>query len=148
MQLFSFSHTTFSDKQLAGHIISVNALEFIGTYEMYVNGETFISAINIFTDYQKLGIGFHAFKFCYDTLSETNDLKYFIASWSKDKEYSHLTNGSSVNLTRYFELIEDGIDKEIALWQTPTGKWLKKLGFDKASISESNREFVKATFFR
>lgn len=148
MRKYSFSHTAYSTQQLTGQIINTDSAEVIGTYEMYVKDDTFIAAINIFPDYQKSGIGFDTFKYCFDILNETNDLKIFLASWNLDNEYSHLPNGSSVNLTKYFEAIDNGADNETALWQTPTGKWLKEIGFNKVNLTKSSREAVKATFFK
>lgn len=146
MQNLTLSHTTYSDQQICGDILMTNSHEHIGTYEFYVKEESFVAAINIFLEFQNKGVGFFVFKSCFEMLNKTNCLKYFIASWSFDKEYSHLPYQQSINLTAFQNSISSGMDENKALWETPTGKWLKKIGFTSATVTRRDNENVKAIF--
>lgn len=146
MQNVTLLHSNFSETQLSGEIFLLNSHEQVGTYEFYVKDESFVAAINIFPEFQNKGIGFYVFKSCFEELNKSNTLNYFIASWSFDKEYSHLPHQQSVNLTAFQNSINTGMDEDKALWETPSGKWLKRIGFTTASLTQRDNEGVKAVF--
>lgn len=148
MEQYSFVNSSHSDLHVNGQIVLSKTLEPLGTYEMDVIFEVFTAAINIHPNYQRGGIGFDAFKYCFDLLHKSNDLTKFRACWSTHQEYSHLPSGGSVNLTTYSYLVNAGFNNIAALWQTPTGKWLSRLGFDAVSLEESSRNSVKALFYK
>ena len=146
MQNLTLSHSTSSDTQISGEIFLTNSQEIVGTYEFYVKDESFIAAINIFPEFQKKGIGFFVFKSCFDELNKCNSLKYFTASWSVGKEYYHLPNQQSINLTEFLNHVNKGTEESKALWKTPSGKWLKKIGFTKATVTQRDSENIRAIF--
>jgi hypothetical protein len=146
MKNYILSDSKNLEQEITGLIFLENDSNLIGSYEMFAKDDRFLAAINVYPDYQGLGIGFYAFKHCYDELSKANNLKVFNASWSKHSEYSHLPNSSSINLTVFLNEIDSGVDKETALWKTPTGKWMKKLGFIYGQICDMNKEQVNVVF--
>lgn len=146
MRDFILSHSISSDNQICGQILLTVSNEPIGTYEFYAKEENFNAAINIFPYFQNKGIGYFVFKSCFEELNKNFNLKYFNSSWSYDEEYSHLPNRQSTNLKEFLKAVNEGMNENKALWKTPTGKWLEKIGFRKARVISRNSENIKAMF--
>lgn len=146
MQNIILNHTVFAKNQIHGHVTIKGVNEVIGTYEFYTKKDNLLASINIYSDFRKKGIGFFIFHSCFKVLNNENNLQHFIASWSQDNEYLHLPNQQSTNLTVFLNSLEKGLTEDLALWSTPTGKWLKKIGFTKAQVLQISPESVDALF--
>lgn len=111
----------------------------IGSAEGYVNKGALISVINIFPEYQEKGVGFEVFQ---KILNEVEKIQKIRGVWCVSDEYSYCKNGMSTNLFEFLKNRETHSDIESA-FLTPTGKWMKKLGFIHANIiSVSNEEVI------
>lgn len=103
--------------------------ETVGFFEM--SGNTLKIELNIPTHLQNSGIGSRIFKTAVD------EVDTFSALWVKSPIYAETTaNGVSKNLATYKELIEEGLTKTEAAWQTWTGKQAAKNGFTKVTVEE------------
>jgi len=120
----------------------------IGSIEGYIGNNTLTSVIHIDKAYQKQGIGFIAFEKIYNTLNQNNNIQQIAGSWCKDEEFSYCDDGMSSNLKIFLENSNLGLSDTQSAFNTPTGKWAKKLGFNKCRIDRKTNDSVHVSFFK
>ena len=127
-------------------ILNVDEIE-IGSVEGWVNDEGGLtSVVMVNQDYQGNKIGFDSFIKVFEELNSKITIKYFRASWNSGDEYSCFENGISTNLLIFQKCMESK-NKNSCVFETPTGKWMKKIGFNNFEINFSSRDQVEVTFF-
>jgi hypothetical protein len=105
----------------------------IGTIEAGNTKGIFISSIDVFANFQNQGYGFEAFKKIFNEMNAVETIHTIRASWHESPLFSHVTNGMSTNLTIYLQSLQTK-NKIDSAFSTPTGKWVKKLGFRNCQI--------------
>jgi len=120
--------------------------ENIGYIEGYLNkyGEL-ITVVKIFSN-QKEGIGYNAFEKMYKELNEILPIKVIKGCWSSGGEFETCENGMSTNLKMFLLCYENGNSIEESAFNTPTGKWAKKLGYSKIKVNLISKEEVLIDF--
>lgn len=109
--------------------------EFVGNiYGCVGTKGEFVSDVKIWPKYQHQGLGYLSFKQVFDELNSKVLISSIIGSWHKDREFSDFEDGMSSNLLVYLKCCANGDDKINCAFNTPTGKWAKKLGFNTCSI--------------
>ncbi|MNK86851.1 hypothetical protein D3C87_1067730 [compost metagenome] len=119
----------------------------IGTAEGSGNkyGE-FVSIIKIFNpEFYNKGLGFQFFKKVFDFINIYHPISLIKGSWHEGEEFKDFKNGMSSNLLIFRENLERMSPIESAIL-TPTGKWAKKIGFNKCDII-NNRETEVIVYF-
>ncbi|PSR53266.1 hypothetical protein AHMF7605_06840 [Adhaeribacter arboris] len=127
----------------------LNGEEQIGYVEGHLNnyGEL-VPVVQIYSGYQRLGLGFEAFKKVFDELNELSPITKILGSWHKGREFAHCKDGMSSNLRIFLNCrSQHNSDSECAL-QTPTGKWAAKLGFNKCKVLSISSDEVNVEFFK
>lgn len=142
-----YGEASRSENSLSYYILNEDTKQ-IGTVEGYATNDGLIAVLHIDNEYQGKGIGYAAFKKVYDELCEQTTITRIIGSWHKDDEFSYCEDGMSTNLRLYQENSEKGLSKEESAFGTPTGKWAKKLGFNKCQIESCTDEDVKVVFYK
>lgn len=118
----------------------------IGSVEGYLLSEsTFSAVVNIFPAFQDNGYGFEVFKTVFEELNTNNKVNTIRGMWCSSKEYNHSENGISTNLNEFLKKRQTHSDIE-SVFMTPTGKWVKKLGFNNANIIKNSEEEVIVDF--
>lgn len=113
----------------------------------YVTGDVgvenvLIATVNIFPKFQGEGKGFEAFEKVFNEINQVEQINTIRGVWCISEEYNHCENGMSTNLNEFQKHRQTKSDEESA-FLTPTGKWVKKLGFNKLNIiSISNQEVI------
>ena len=92
------------------------------------------------------GIGHKAFRKVYDELKKQNKISNIVGSWHKDEEFSYCQDGMSTNLRIFKENISNGMSESQSAFNTPTGKWVQKLGFTKCTVISNTNTDVKVVF--
>ena len=69
-----------------------------------------------------------------------------VGSWHKDEEFSYCQDGMSTNLRIFKENISNGMSESQSAFNTPTGKWVQKLGFTKCTVISNTNTDVKVVF--
>lgn len=148
MELVFKQHNTENDLSRVYHITNEMGIE-VGIIEGYAqhNG-TLNVIIKIHQDFQKMGFGFIAFKKIYDELNSVTPIDVICASWNKDDEFSYCQDGMSTNLKIFHDSREIGNTLEESAFLTPTGKWVKKLGFTICRIGLNSYDEVQVDFIR
>ncbi len=142
----SFIDDTCTPYVLCGHAFSKGKMHELANYRFDRNGDSFIASINIFSKYQRRGIGYEIFRRGYCHFNSQTPIVRFVANWSVSDEYMHLPNSCSTNLSVFRAQRANGIDVIQSLWTTPTGKWLRRLGFLGAKIVKETNFDVQAEF--
>ncbi|MFC4738580.1 hypothetical protein ACFO3U_01080 [Flavobacterium ponti] len=106
-----------------------------------------IATVNIFPEFQGKGKGFNAFEKIYNELSQIVQIETIRGVWCVSEEYNHCENGMSTNLNEFQKHRQTKSDEESA-FLTPTGKWVRKLGFNKIKIKSISLEEVIVDFSR
>jgi hypothetical protein len=119
----------------------------IGSAEGYIDNGVLISVINIFPDYQEKGVGFEVFKKILNELNEVEKIQKIRGVWCVSDEYSDCKNGMSTNLYEFLKNRESNSDIESA-FLTPTGKWVKKLGYNNVEIISVSQTETIVDFFK
>lgn len=102
----------------------------------------FISIVMLDPKYHGKGIGFAAFNKMFNEINDNYPITKIIGSWHKSDEYKDFEDGMSTNLRFFFQNTGGQSDIDRAS-KTPTGKWAKKMGFDKCEIvSKSNDDVI------
>lgn len=144
-----FHNEAFPTLDLSKAYVIVNdQQETIGSVEGNVNnyGEL-VAVVKLYTEeYQKKGIGFYSFKRVFDELNNVVEIKTLKGCWCKDIEFQHFENGMSTNLKIFFSKRALGLTIEESAFETPTGKWAKKLGFAKCELKKCTEEEVWIDF--
>jgi hypothetical protein len=144
-----FIDSYITDKHITGHIFVPNIDEPIGSYEGNVGiRDELISIIKVNEQYRELGIGFKAFDRVFKALSQHTKILTIVGAWYKDEEFSYLPEGKSTNLLAYQNQINEGEHPQIAAFNTPTGRWARRLGFDKAYVVSANEKNVQVAFVK
>ncbi|WP_324756387.1 hypothetical protein [Sphingobacterium thalpophilum] len=97
-------------------------------------------------EYLNQGLGFQVFNLIVDHFGLVN-INTICGSWHADDEFAHFENGMSTNLLIYKRSLEN-FSREEAAFLTPTGKWVKRLGFNHVSFIEDNASSVVVKFRR
>lgn len=84
---------------------------------------TFSCVIKINKEYQKCGIGFMSFMKLFNELNNYRPIIRFEANWKMDND----KDGVSTNLIEF--------QKNKDVFDTPTGKWMKKIEFNAHNIT-------------
>lgn len=106
--------------------------EFLGSAQGDCRDGSLSCVIKIKKEYQKRGIGFISFIKLFNELNEHNNIKRFIANWKKDNDKDEM-------ITNFIIYKKNG-----NVFDTPTGKWMNRIGFTKYDISliEDNKMTV------
>lgn len=120
--------------------------EDIGNIEGYLNeyGEL-ITVVKIYS-HQKEGIGYKAFEKIYTELNEIVPIKVIKGCWSSGGEFQTFEDGMSTNLKMFWLGYENEKNIEESAFNTPTGKWAKKLGYSKIKVNSISKEEVLIDF--
>jgi hypothetical protein len=144
-----FNDETFPTSDYSkAYLIENDQQEPIGSVEGSVNnyGEL-VTVVKLHTkEYQKKGIGFYSFKRVFDELNNVVEIKILKGSWCKDGEFQHYEDGMSTNLKIFFSKRALGLTIEESAFETPTGKWAKKIGFEKCDLKKCTEEEVWIDF--
>ena len=135
-----------SGKSNISYILSTDDKKEIGTAEGYIAKEDLIFVIHINEKYQNKGIGDKAVRKVYDELKKQNKISNIVGSWHKDEEFSYCQDGMSTNLRIFKENISNGMSESQSAFNTPTGKWVQKLGFTKCTVISNTNTDVKVVF--
>ena len=135
-----------SGKSNISYILSTDDKKEIGTAEGYIAKEDLIFVIHINEKYQNKGIGHKVFRKVYDELKKQNKISNIVGSWHKDEEFSYCQDGMSTNLRIFKENISNGMSESQSAFNTPTGKWVQKLGFTKCTVISNTNTDVKVVF--
>ena len=122
----------------------------IGQVEGNLNdyGE-FITVVKLYSSQnQRKGLGFNAFNKVYNELNETLPVEIIKGSWHSGEEFESYEEGMSTNLKKFFEEKENGKNDQEAAFQTPTGKWAKKLGYEECNVISVSRESTQVDFIK
>ena len=124
--------------------------EWIGSVEGYLNQEgVLVSVVKLFSSlYRGKGIGFEAFRKVVDELNVVCPVQKIVGSWHQDEEFQYFEDGKSTNLKLFQEGIRNGLDENESAFQTPTGKWARKLGFTKCKVVSKSNDSVTVYFER
>ncbi|WP_268036930.1 hypothetical protein [Algoriphagus sp. PAP.12] len=148
----TYTETSSENKLSKSYDIYDNKKTIIGTAEGFANERgDFLSVIKIFhKKSQNKGIGFHAFNKIYQELNRITNIKSITGSWHSGGEFNDFENGMSTNLKCFKEALKLGLTEEAAAFETPTGKWARKLGHNICQIilistSEVTVKFIKAS---
>lgn len=134
-------------KDFLSYQITNDENEDIGTIEGAGNiyGE-FVSVIKIYNPkFQNKGLGFQCFKKAFDEIDANYPISLIKGSWHKGGEFQDFEDGMSTNLKTYLENLKTKNQIDSA-FSTPTGKWVKKLGFNHCSIVRSSTDEVLVEF--
>ncbi|MFX1708822.1 hypothetical protein PV783_32955 [Chitinophaga sp. CC14] len=142
------SFITETSDSLAGQAFFNESEECIGNFEFYLKDEYLIAALNIYPEYQGKGFGYYVFSYCFKKLDEGYKIRCFLSSWSTDLEYSHLPSDQSINFNVFWRKMEESEDTDVALWSTPTGKWLRRMKFKSVQAVKVSLDEVKAIYYR
>jgi hypothetical protein len=129
------------------HITNSNN-DDIGTVEGSGNiyGE-FISVVKIYhPDFKNKGLGFDAFKKVFDEINSQCPISVIKGSWHKGGEFKDFENGMSTNLKVFLECLKTQSPNESA-FKTPTGKWVRQLGFSQCTIVSHTDDNVLVNFY-
>lgn len=108
-----------------------------------------VSVIKIYKEeLRNKGIGFKIFKYLFLTLGGYPKIKVICGSWHAGGEFQDYEDGRSTNLKSFKDSIENGNDEVISAFSTPTGKWARKLGFNKCNIISNSIESVEVEFYK
>ncbi len=119
----------------------------IGLVEGWLNDEGGLtSVVMVNSEYQGMKIGYKSFIKVFEELNENIRIKYFKASWNSGDEYSDFEDGMSTNL-RIFQNCKKNNDCNFCVFKTPTGKWMKKIGFNNFKINLITNEQVEVIFY-
>jgi hypothetical protein len=134
-------------KGLVSYHITNEKKDDIGTVEGAGNENgIFMSIVKIYNpNFQKNGLGFKSFKKVYDEINQTYPISIIKASWHKGGEFKDFKNGMSTNLL-LFRKNSNKMNEEDNVFSTPTGKWAKKIGFNKYKIITDSDEEVVINF--
>ena len=135
-----------SGKSNISYILSTDDKKEIGTAEGYIAKEDLIFVIHINEKYQNKGNGHKAFRKVYYELIKQNKNSNNVGSWHKDEEFSYCQDGMSTNLRIFKENISNGMSESQSAFNTPTGKWVQKLGFTKCTVISNTNTDVKVVF--
>jgi len=119
----------------------------IGSAEGYIgNNQQLITVIKVYDGFQKSGVGFELFYRVFEYFSQIQPILTIVGTWSNDSEFSYCEGGESTNLKVFKTLTSDHFTKEEAALNTPTGKWAKKLGYDKVKVLIIREDQVTVEF--
>jgi len=129
--------------------ISNDADEDIGMVEGHGNENgNFVSVVKIYNPkYQRIGLGFDAFKKIFDEINSIVPISVIVGSWHKGGEFQDFEDGMSTNLKVFFESFNTE-NEEKSAFLTPTGKWAQKLGFNNCKVSSIAHDEVSVFFFK
>jgi hypothetical protein len=134
-------------KDYLSYQITNDENEDIGTIEGSGNkyGE-FLSVIKVYNPkFQKKGLGFQFFKKAFDEIDANYPISLIKGSWHKGGEFQDFEDGMSTNLKIYLENLKTMSQIDSA-FSTPTGKWVKKLGFNQCNIITNSTDEVVVEF--
>jgi len=97
-------------------------------------------------DQHRKGIGFTAFNKIYNSLNKNKNIEKIFGNWHAGGEFEYAENGLSTNLKCFQEALETGKTKEESAFETPTGKWAKKLGYTNCCIISFSQAEVSVKF--
>lgn len=127
--------------------ITNEAEEDIGTAEGSgnKNGE-FVSIIKIYNPkFQRAGLGFHSFKKVFDEINSNYPVSLIKASWHKGGEFKDFEEGMSTNLLIFQRNLKT-MSEEESVFSTPTGKWVKNIGYKNYNLLKNTDEEVILNF--
>jgi hypothetical protein len=139
---------TYSIKdEYVSYQITNEAKEDIGTAEGSGNKNgVFVSIVKIYNPkFQKAGLGFISFKKVFDEINANHPISIIKASWHKGGEFKDFEKGMSTNLLIFKNNLNIMSEKE-SVFSTPTGKWVRKIGFSKYGIVTNSDEEVVINF--
>lgn len=127
--------------------ITNEAKEDIGTVEGFGNKNgVFVSIVKIYNlKFQKVGLGFISFKKVFDEIHSNHPISIIKASWHKGGEFQDFENGMSTNLLIFQNILNKMSEKE-SVFSTPTGKWVRRIGFNQYGIIINTKEEVVINF--
>ncbi len=143
----------YHNQELTNNPLKKNYSIFENNNEVgYVTGEVgienvLIATVNIFPEFQGRGIGFDAFEKIYYEINQVEQIKIIRGVWCVSEEYNHCENGMSSNLNEFQKHRQTKSDEESA-FSTPTGKWVKKIGFNRINIISISNQEVIVDFFK
>lgn len=140
----SFEQTNHSKTSIS-YSIKLSG-EYIGTCEGYLNNNVLVLVIHIYRDYQGKGYGYIALKTIIEHFGEDN-IHCISASWNQDEEFSYCENGMSANLLVFQQMRAENQNDTDCIYATPTGKWMKKLGYNKFTITQESQDSVNVDFY-
>ncbi|WP_461789720.1 hypothetical protein [Pedobacter sp.] len=143
-----WEYTTKEENKISFYLYADPEMtKMIGMAEGYIGHHSeLITVIKVTNEYQKQGFGFKLFLEVFEHLSEINDIKTVIGSWSKDDEFSYCEKGQSTNLSLFQEFKKKGLTDSEAAFSTPTGKWAKQIGYNKATFGNIQVHNVEVFF--
>lgn len=120
----------------------------IGSAKGYIGHEELVSVIKINPEYQKKSIGFQTFNKIYTELCLKTQMSIIAGSWHKDEKFSYCENGISTNFSLFHDNLKVGLFKKESAFNTPTGKWAQRIGYDKYEIKRMTSNDVYVTFYK
>lgn len=147
MAIEYYNFDGLSNSRKKNYILLENGVQ-IGSVEggLYPDN-MFITAINIFPDFQGKGIGYEVFEKVFNEINNFEKIEIIRGAWNKSEEYNHCDNGMSTNLNEFQKLRQTKSDEE-SVFLTPTGKWVRRLGFSNAKIIRISNNEVIVDYFR
>ena len=134
-----------TDKSINYTILNLKNEE-IGSVEGYLNDVgSFFSVVKIKEEYQRLGLGFTAFEKVFNEINSKYEILKITGSWHKDDEFSYCDSGMSTNLKIFLECCL-GKNERDCCFETPTGKWARKLNFNNLEIVRKSKNEVLVEF--
>ena len=141
-------HEINQTKSSISYLILDSNNQQIGSAEGHVGHEELITVIKINPEHQKKGIGFKAFNKIYTELCLKTQISIIAGSWHKDEEFLYCENGMSTNLSLFHDNLKAGLSKEESAFNTPTGKWAQRIGYNKCEIKGMTSNDVYVTFYK
>jgi len=125
----------------------IDNTQHIGTVEVGIDKGVFLCSIDILANLQGQGYGFKAFEKIFNQINSTQTIHTIRGSWHESPLYSHVPSGMSTNLSIYLQSLQTK-SKIDSAFSTPTGKWVKKLGFHNCKIlpHSQNNKHVEVDF--
>ena len=145
MELQYINYFENTDLQKSYTIFDENENE-IGSAEAFGTELGFlVTVIKIFNPkFQKMGLGFQAFKKVFDEISHHVPITVIVGSWHRGGEFQEFEDGMSSNMKVFRESQNERIEDRA--FSTPTGKWAKRLGFNNCRILSNGYDEVTVHF--
>ncbi|MEI6554259.1 MAG: hypothetical protein WCL70_01580 [Paludibacter sp.] len=119
----------------------------VGSFEGKIgSNRELITAIHIDENYQGKGIGLKYFLKLYNYLNECKPIKSIVGSWHQDEEFGYCKGGMSTNLKLFLDCCLHERNNVKCAFSTPTGKWAKKLLYNKCKFLRITKQNVQVVF--
>lgn len=141
-------YTLENEHSVAFHAFTHSDMQtLIGTAEGYLGANhELVTVIKVSEEFMSMGYGYQLFSEVFQYIAARDIIKSVIGSWSKHAEFSYCENGQSTNLSVFQQLKEKGLADVEAAFCTPTGKWVKRMGFNNVAFHIINDHEITVEF--